>query len=102
MATPPQLTPEQRAEALKKAKIARTKRAELRKEITNGKKISAVLKKANDPIIGRMKVKTLLEAVPGCGSVKTAKIMADLKIADNRRVQGLGVRQVEGLVKIFG
>ena len=102
MATPPQLTPEQRAEALKKAKIARTKRAELRKEIANGKKISAVLKKANDPIIGRMKVKTLLEAVPGCGSVKTAKIMADLKIADNRRVQGLGVRQVEGLVKIFG
>lgn len=103
MATPPQLTPEQRKEALKKAKEARTKRAELRNDIAKGNvKISQVLKNASDPIVGRMRVKTLLEAVPGCGAVKTKKIMDELKIAENRRVQGLGVRQIEGLGKIFG
>ena len=100
MATPPQLTPEQRAEALAKAKVARTKRAKLRAEIASGKKsLKSVLNNANDPIIGRMKVKTLIEALPGCGKVKTQKIMADLKIAENRRVQGLGTRQIDGLLE---
>lgn len=100
MATPPQLTPEQRAQALKKAKEARTKRAQLRQEIASGKKtLKAVLSNANDPIIGRMKVKTLIEALPGCGKVKCAKIMEDLKIAENRRVQGLGTRQIDGLLE---
>lgn len=103
MVTPPQLTPEQRKEALAKAKIARTARAKLRQEIASGKKdIKTVLKKADDPIVGRMKVKTLIEAVPGCGAVKSAKIMEELKIAENRRVQGLGSRQVAGLIEVLG
>lgn len=103
MATPPQLSPEDRAKALAKAKEARTKRAQLRKEIASGKKdLKAVLKNANDPIVGRMKVKTLIEALPGCGKVKCEKIMAELKIADNRRVQGLGTRQVDGLLERLG
>lgn len=103
MATPPQLTPEQRAAALKKAKEARTKRAQLREDIKAGKiALAEVLKKVDDPIVGRMKVKTLIEALPGCGTVKTQKIMTQLKIAENRRVQGLGKRQAEGLLELLG
>lgn len=103
MATPPQLSPEDRAKALAKAKEARTKRAQLRQEIAAGKKdLKAVLNNASDPIVGRMKVKTLIEALPGCGKVKCQKIMEDLKIAENRRVQGLGSRQVDGLVERLG
>jgi hypothetical protein len=100
MATPPKLTAEQRQKALEKAKVVRTKRAKLRAEVAAGKKgIKAVLNKKDDPIVGRMKVKSLINSFPGCGAVKTEKIMNELKIAENRRVQGLGSRQVEGLIK---
>ena len=33
---------------------------------------------------------SLLESLPGVGKVKARKIMEDIGIADNRRVQGLG------------
>ena len=56
----------------------------------------------DNPIVGRMKVKTLIEAIPGCGKVKTVKIMEELKIAENRRVQGLGTRQIDGLLERLG
>ena len=32
----------------------------------------------------------MLESLPGVGKVKARKIMEDIGIADNRRVQGLG------------
>ena len=103
MAKPPVLSPEDRAKALAKAKKARTERAKLREEIASGKKsLKTVLNSASDPIVGRMKVKTLIEALPGCGKVKTQKIMTELKIAENRRIQGLGSRQVEGLLDRLG
>ena len=88
MATPPQLSPEDRAKALAKAKEARTKRAQLRQDIASGKKnLKSVLNSASDPIVGRMKVKTLIEALPGCGKVKCQKIMEELKIAENQLLQ---------------
>ena len=99
----PVLTDEQRREALKKAAIARQARAELKKKLKNGKMtLKDVLDKApGDPIIGRMKVGNLLEALPGVGKARATKKMEDLEISSTRRVQGLGSNQKQNLLKEF-
>ena len=99
----PNLSPEDRKKALEKAAQARQARAELRQKIKSGKvSFAEVMKKADDPIVARMKVATLLESLPGFGKAKAAKIMAELEISESRRVQGLGARQRELLMQRLG
>ena len=99
----PNLSDADRKAALKKAAEARQKRAKLRQDIKGGKlTFAAVMKKADDPIVARMKVSTLLESLPGFGKAKAAKIMTELEISDSRRVQGLGARQREMLMERLG
>ncbi len=94
----PTMTPEQRQAALDKAREVRSKRSELTKKIQMGvKKPVDVLADVDDPIVGRMKVKTFINAVPGYGKVKAEKLMDELGIQESRRLQGLGSRQMEGL-----
>ena len=52
--------------------------------------------------VGKLKVVSLLESLPGVGKVKARKIMEEIGIADNRRVQGLGSQQREALLKARG
>jgi hypothetical protein len=102
MATPPTLTPEQRAAALEKAKEARAARAEIKARLKMG---SLSLKSAldsDDTNIGKLKVKSLLESLPGVGKVKAAKVMDEIGIADNRRIQGLGTQQRQSLLDALG
>ena len=96
----PTLTPEQRADALKKAAAARKKRAEIKGELKSGKRTLAdVLKKADgDDTLGKMKVSTVLESLPGVGKVRAQKIMEELDISATRRVRGLGAKQREQLL----
>ena len=99
----PQLTDEQRKSALEKAAESRRARAELRAKIKDGKiSIKEVLSKADDPVIGRMKVSMLIESLPGFGKAKTAKLMEELAISPTRRVKGLGSRQREELLERLG
>jgi DNA uptake protein ComE-like DNA-binding protein len=99
----PNLTPEDRKKALEKAAKARQARAELRQKIKSGKTSFAdVMKKSDDPIVARMKVATLLESLPGFGKAKAAKIMSEFEISDSRRVQGLGARQRDLLMRRLG
>jgi DNA uptake protein ComE-like DNA-binding protein len=99
----PNLSDADRQAALKKAAEARAKRAQLRADIKAGKtSFAAVMKKAEDPIVARMKVSTLLESLPGFGKAKAAKIMSELEISESRRVQGLGARQREMLLERLG
>jgi len=99
----PTLTPEQRADALKKAAKARQERAKLREEIKSGKtSFAQVMKRSADPVVARMRVATLLESLPGFGKAKAAKIMSELEISESRRVQGLGARQREQLLERLG
>ena len=58
-----------------------------------------VLAKKDDAIIGRMKVSTLIETLPGYGKAKSEKIMAELQIAESRRLRGLGERQQAALLE---
>ena len=99
----PTLTPEQRADALKKAAAARKKRAEVKGELKSGKRTLAdVLKKADkDDTLGKMKVSTVLESLPGVGKVRARRIMADLDISESRRLRGLGAKQRAALLDAF-
>jgi hypothetical protein len=99
----PILTPEQRAQALAKAAKARQERAEIRAKVKSGKlSFAEIMKKADQPVVARMKVSTLLESLPGYGKAKAHKLMEDLDISESRRVQGLGARQREQLMERLG
>ena len=101
--TPPPLSPEQRAAALAKAAEARRVRAELREALRVGDATLAdVLARAEEDIVGGMKVKAVLTALPGLGKVKSYRLMARLEIAENRRVRGLGSQQRKALLEALG
>jgi hypothetical protein len=104
MPTPPSLSPEQRAAALKKAAEVRVARAELKERLKMGSTTLAdVLAEADkSDVIGKLKVLTLLESLPGLGKVKARRLMEELEIADTRRVQGLGEVQRRKLLEAVG
>ena len=54
---------------------------------------------STDATVGKLKVVSLLESLPGVGKVKARRIMEDIGIADNRRVQGLGAQQKLALLE---
>ena len=99
----PQLSAEERQKALEKAKEARIQRAKVRDELKSGKlTLAQVLEMKDDDVIGRMKVSTLIETLPGYGKAKAEKIMCELKIAESRRLKGLGERQQAALLERLG
>jgi len=99
----PQLTPAERQAALEKAKAARVQRAQVRDDLKSGKKsLKDVLGMKDDPVVGRMKVSTLIETLPGFGKAKAEKIMKELQIAESRRLRGLGARQQSALLERLG
>lgn len=99
MATPPILTPEQRAAALAKAAEARTARAEIKVKLKQGSLTVADALASSDPNVGKLKVIAMLESLPGLGKVKARKIMEEVGIADNRKIQGLGTQQKKALLE---
>ena len=100
----PQLTPEQRAQALEKAAEARRERAAVKHRLkaSQGSLTDVINEGKTNEIIGKMKVSALLEALPKVGKVKAQEIMTDLEIAQTRRLRGLGDRQRRALLERFG
>jgi ribosome recycling factor len=98
----PELTEEQRKQALEKAAEARRKRAEIKAELKSGKRtLKDLLSKTDDDTVGKMKVSNVLESLPGVGKVRATKIMEKLDISASRRVRGLGAKQREALLAEF-
>lgn len=52
-----------------------------------------------DGTVGKMKVLSVLESLPGLGKVKARKLMAGIGISETRRLQGLGPNQRESLLR---
>jgi S13-like protein len=102
MATPPQLTPEQRTAALAKAAEARAARAEIKARLKMGSFTLADALASADNNVGKLKVVSMLESLPGVGKVKARRVMDEIGIADNRRVQGLGTQQRAALLQQLG
>ena len=103
MPLPPQLSPDQRQAALEKAAAARRQRAELKEKLKMGStSLKELLDQAErDEVVGKMKVVTVLESLPGVGKVRARRMMEEIKISEARRVRGLGAQQRESLLKAF-
>jgi len=101
--TPPKLTPEQRAAALEAAKQARRTRSDIKDQVRTGKlKLHQVIElSSTNEAISKMRVSELLESIPGFGKVRVSAILERLGISSTRRIQGLGVLQLQKLKKEF-
>ena len=102
MPLPPPLTEEQRRQALEKAAIARRRRADLKDQLKSGRTtLKELLGRTDDEVVGKMKVSTVLESLPGVGRVRARKLMERLDISESRRMRGLGAKQKENPLSAF-
>ena len=92
---------DQRMEALKRANDIRVKRAQLKKDLKNGKvQIDEIL---DDPpeYVSTAKVFDMLMAVPKFGRVKAARFLNQCRISQSKTVGGLSDRQRAELIGLF-
>ena len=103
MGAPPNLTPEERARALAKAKQSRQQRAGIKARIKKGElSVEDVLAVAReDEAIAKMRVLELVESINGIGKIRGKAILEKLGISSTRRLQGLGKLQKLALEKEF-
>jgi len=101
--TLPQMTDEQRAQALAKAGAARRQRAEMKVLLKTGSlTIAEVFAQADeDDIVAGTKVFPLLASMPRMGKIKAKRLMEELEISESRKIRGLGRRQREDLLATF-
>ncbi|MBA2554485.1 MAG: integration host factor [Geodermatophilaceae bacterium] len=99
----PELTAEQRADALQKAAAARRARADVKDRLKRQElSVADVLRVGEtDTVVGKMRVSAVLEALPGLGKARAQKIMERLEISPTRRVRGLGANQRKALEREF-
>jgi len=63
---------------------------------------SELLERASeDPMLGGMKVASVLSSLPGTGKVKAKRMMEACGIAETRRLRGLGERQRSALLEAY-
>ncbi len=94
---PPKLTPEARAAALLAATTARKERSEIKALLRNSEKSIFDVINSAQPAIQKMRVRELLESVPGVGKLRAEAIMERAKISPTRRIAGLGRNQILAL-----
>lgn len=95
----PTLTDEQRSEALRKAAQTRTERAQVKTDLKSGKiTVAEVISHKDDPVVGKLRVFDLLKSLPKVGEKKARDLMSEFGISENRRVRGLGARQIEQIL----
>ena len=82
---------------------ARRVRAEIKELLKMGTlSLSELLDRSdNDKILAKMKVLSVLEALPKLGKVKARRTMDEVGISDSRRLRGLGSQQRAELVARF-
>lgn len=103
----PNLTPETRAAALKKAAQLRQERAAVKARLKastgrRGEEIQKLLDESKDSeAVARLKVSAMLESLPGIGKVKAAQIMDEIGISPSRKIRGLGRHQAQKLIDHF-
>jgi guanylate kinase len=103
MGAPPQLTAEERARALAKAKESRQIRAAVKARIKSGDLsiTDVVTMSKDDEAIAKMRVLELVESMNGVGKIRAKSILERLGISLTRRIQGLGRHQLESLANEF-
>jgi hypothetical protein len=97
----PILTKEQRQESLAKGLEIRSRRKAYRAALRDeSMTVAHIIELANggDKAASNMRVAMLISALPGYGEKRTWNLMQRLRIAPNRKVNGLGSRQREALL----
>ncbi|MFI9507190.1 integration host factor, actinobacterial type [Nocardia sp. NPDC052566] len=95
----PILTDEQRSAALAKATEVRRLRADLKRQLKTG--AITFEQGLQNPDIAGIRVVQFLQSLPRVSKKRAKGIMADLGIPENRKVQGLGSRQLDELARLF-
>ena len=92
---------DQRMDALRRANDVRVRRAQLKKDLKDGKiRIQAIL--GNPPeYVETAKVVDILMAVPKFGRVKAARFLNTCRISQSKTVGGLSDRQRAELIDLF-
>ena len=101
MGAPPNLTTQERRDALKAAVAARRTRAAFKEEIKVGKKSWKDAFSVQDESIKKMRVRELIESLPGVGEVRAKNILEKAGISPTRRVGGVGRSQYEKLLELM-
>lgn len=100
MVVMPELSAEQKLDGLKKAQQVRMERAKIRAGLKDGSiTLADLLARTDEDIVGKTRVKYVLESLPQVGKITAARIMQEVGIDEVRRLKGLGVRQREELLK---
>ena len=92
---------DQRMDALKRANDIRVKRAQLKKDLKDGRvQVEKILQNPPD-YVSTAKVIDILMAVPKFGRVKAARFLNTCRISQSKTVGGLSERQRAELVGLF-
>ena len=103
MTLPPRRSDEARIAALAKSAEVRRARADIRARLKSGSlTLAELLEQVDDPTVGGMKAQVVIESLPGVGKAIARRVMADVGIAESRRLRGLGDRQRASLLAVVG
>ena len=92
---------DQRMEALRRANDIRVRRAQLKRDLKDGRvSVDAILRSPPD-YVETAKVFDILMAVPKFGRVKAARFLNQCRISQSKTVGGLSDRQRAELVGLF-
>lgn len=97
----PDLTEEQRAAALVKATAVRSARRVFKEELSRGEFTleQAIARAKADEALAGIRVRDLLQCLPGVGPKRAEVAMEEIGISPARRIRGLGAHQVEALLE---
>jgi len=92
---------DQRMDALRRANEIRVRRAQLKKDLKDGRvRVEEVLRRPPD-FVETAKVFDILMAVPKFGRVKAARFLNQCRISQSKTVGGLSERQRTELIGLF-
>ena len=96
------MSDEQRAASRARALEVRSQRADIKRQMKAGElSFAEVADKRGDVVVDRMPVVQAIAAMPGYGRATALRIMSDIGIDENRRMRGLGSRQLKALIEIL-
>jgi len=97
----PERSLNQRMDALARANLIRTKRAQLKRDLKAGRRSIHALLLDPPEYLETAKVFDMLLAVPKYGRVKVNKILAHCRISPSKTIGGLSERQRSELVSLL-
>lgn len=103
MLKPPAMSEAERLKALSLSREARQLRAQYKLKLSASQMtLTQFLQEADaNPILAKMRVSELLQALPGLGKIRAESLMRRCNISPTRRVMGLGKHQRKSLLDSF-